>query len=219
MNKKDGFHETRRMRRKTFFLTLLLVTGFTFQNCDPFDCNCPPFSGGYFDIQGIDLINYKKRGNSSVDKLLENEEVKFSDYSGLTIDYIVEYHSNNCHQKKTWDFSIMNSALACSCLENGWEGSKEEKINSLTILTLNDFDTEHRANDTINELLDIGFHCETFDLNEYLLQDTSNIEFEDLILKLKVAPELNNEFKVKVIMELSTNEIYESESIPIKITN
>ena len=74
-----------------------MVSGFAFQNCNPFevDCNCPPFLGDYFDIQGIELINYKKRGECCVDKILGNEEVKFSDYHGLTIDYVVEYHTSN----------------------------------------------------------------------------------------------------------------------------
>jgi hypothetical protein len=207
------------MRLRTIFLTAIMVSGFAFQNCNPFevDCNCPPFLGDYFDIQGIELINYKKRGECCVDKILGNEEVKFSDYHGLTIDCVVEYHTSNCNRNKPWGFSIINSALACSCLENGWEGSKEEKLTSMTILTLNDFDDEHLANDTINALFEVRFHNEILDLNEYLLQDTSIMKFEDFGLKLKKAPELDNEFKIKVIMELSTNEIYESESLPIKI--
>ncbi len=207
------------MKIKTYILTLILAIGFTFQNCDPFgdDCDCPPFLGNYFDIRGIELINYKKRGDCCADIIAENEEVYFSEYHGLTIDYIVEYHSNSYKQKNAWNFSLMNTALACSCPENGWEGSKDEKLDLLTIITLNDFDDEHIANDTINDLFEARFHNQTIDLNEYLQQDTTLMLFEDFGLKLKKAPELNEEFKIKVIMELSTNETYEAESVPIKI--
>ena len=109
---------------------------------------------------------------------------------------------------------------ACTPLEPGDEGSKTEKLNSLNIITLNDFDVEHLANDTINDLFQTKIHhADMIDLEEYLAQDTSLIKHQYLELHLKKAPELDHEFKVKVIVDLSTDETYEVESIPFKFNH
>lgn len=201
------------MKRKTIILTIGLSIGFALSNC----CDCPPYLE-FFDIQGVEVLNLKKREGSGIEALSENEQVSFSNYSSLIIDFQVEYHSSNCNHNK-WNFSLMNSALACSCNFDGESGSKEEKLNSLTILTLNDFDPDHLANDTINDLFDVSIFREVIDLEAFIQQDTSLIEEESISLFLKKAPELNNEFKVKVILELSTNEKYEAESLPILIAD
>lgn len=204
------------MTLKRTVLTALLATGFTLQNCDP--CDCPSFLGDFFDIKGIELANYKKRGTCCADKLSANETVNFSDYYGLTLHYTVEYFGSTDRPEST-GFSLLNTALACSCAENGARGSKDERLNTLTILSLNDFDTDHRANDTINDLFDVKFDNKIQDLNEYLQQDTALIMSQGLNLKLKKAPILNDTFKVKVILALSTKETYEMESVPIRVKN
>lgn len=203
------------MKIKTLVLTLILVVGFSFSNCDRnvIDCNCPPVLD-FFDIQGLELINYKKSGECCTDKISENEEVNFLDYHNLLIHYEVDYISQS---HKNWNFSLMNSALACSCIADGALGSKEEKLNSLSIITLNDFDSNHLANDTINDLFDVKVVNDLVDLDEYISQDTSLIQSQFLELNLKKAPELNKEFRIKVIVNLSNNETYESESAPIRI--
>lgn len=75
------------------------------------------------------------------------------------------------------------------------------------------------ANDTINSLFDGIFRGVRYDLNEYLHEDPEYIMNINFDLKLKKAPELNNEFKVKLILELSTNEVYVLESETVLITN
>ncbi len=205
------------MRIKTCILTLVLAIGFSFSNCDPFDddCNCPPVLD-YFDIQGLELKSYKQSGECCKDEISENEEINFSDYHSLFLFYEVDYISQNHNH---WNFSLMNSALACSCIGDGAQGSKNEKLNSFTIITLNDFDSDHLANAPINDFFSVKVVNDFVDLNEHLSQDTSLILNQFLELKLKKAPELDNEFKVKVIVNLSTNETYESESAPIRIIN
>lgn len=195
-------------------MTILLAIGLGFPNCD--DCKCDPVEGEYFDVQGISrLVNYKKRGTCCADALKEGDAIKLSQYSGLSINLDVNYISNNMKHQCKWDFSLINEALACECVYNGWLGSKEEKLDDLTIITLNDFDAEHMANDTINDLMTISKYPDILDLNDFLSQDTALLDYESISVKLKKAPAANKEFKVKVIITLSTGEIYDAESTPI----
>ena len=209
------------MKTKISIITLFLITGFGFQNCNPYDidCGCPSPIGEYFDIEGITLSKRKSSGTCCTAVLQENEEISFSDFYGIVLQYEVRFHSSNHKPQNSWGFSLINSAYACSCVENGWLGSKEEKINNLSIITLNDFDDNHIANEEINDLFEVRTRENLFDLTEYLAQDTSLIEFRELDLKLKQAPVLNDTFAVKIMLELSTQEVYESESIPVIISN
>lgn len=208
------------MKIKTAFLVLILAIGFSFGNCifvDP--CDCPPFLGDFFNIQGIDLSNYKKRGDCCADKMAENEQVAFGQYHGMVVDFEVEYHSSNDTPPIEDAFSLIPSAWACSCLDNGWQGSKNEVLEFLTVITLNDFDNEHLANDTINDLLSVNAFGDITDLDTYIMENASSlIMFEDITLKLKRAPALDTKYRVKVSMGLSTGEVYEVVSRPIAIT-
>ena len=193
---------------KILLLMILFTTGLALQNCD----SCPPFEGGFFDIQGVEIINYT---TTLGDEIEENQVVEFAFYGSLALAFQVEYLVNNWDHNHSLGFSFMNAAYAEDCLFNGVNGSKEERINSLTVLTLNDFNEEYKANDTINELLNV--RGTPYNLNEYLAVDTSFIQNESFELDLRIPPTLNEEFKVKMILELSTNEMYEAESIPFII--
>ena len=202
---------------KTLVLTILLAIGFSFQNCSSdVICSCPDIAGEFFDIQGLMVDSYGMGPNINGALLTENDTLKFEEYAGLQLQYQVEYVTSNCSGSKSWGFSLMNSALACSCLENGYRGSKDEYIEDISILTLNDFDEDHLANEPINDLFEVTMIDEQ-DLNEYLLQDDIEIRYESLRLALNKAPVLDKEFKVRVILSLSSNEEYIAESLPITI--
>ena len=198
-------------KAKVLLLTILLTVGFSFQNCS-IRCNCPVFEGEFFDIQGMDIVNYT---TSSGDEIEENEVVEFPFYGSMTLLFDVDYVASNCRHNNSGGFSLMSSAYACSCLDNGISGSKNEKISSLNIVTLNDFNDDFMANDTINELINV--RGTQLNVNEYLASDTSLIRNRAFEMDLSIPPSLNEEFKVKVFLELSTNETYEAESIPFII--
>jgi hypothetical protein len=114
----------------------------------------------------------------------------------------------------------MSSLNACSPVPPGMNGSKTERLKSPYVVTLNDFDSSHFANDTINDLFEnLTYYRKKQDLNEYLAQDTGLIKVQELSLGLKVGPILNNEFKYKVLLELSTGEKYQANSISFRIIN
>ncbi|WP_310992770.1 hypothetical protein [Aequorivita marina] len=205
---------------RTKILVFALVVGLPLQMCSPEnydDCNCGPIAGAFFDIKGMELDNFKKTGENSIGIIEENEAVTYNEYAGLGIDYDVEYISQNRPKKPS--FSLIQSAYACSCIFNGERGSKYEKLSNITVISLNDFDESHRANDTINDLiLAKGFyHQDDEYLQDYLANDTINIQYEGLRLMVDRKPTLNENYKVKVVVELSTGEVYEKVSNSIKI--
>ena len=205
---------------RTKVLVFALVIGLPLQMCSPEnddDCHCGPVTGRYFDINGMELNNYKKTGDNSIGRMIENEAVPYADYAGLIVEYTVDYISQG--RPKRPSFSLISSAYACSCVTNGDYGSKYEKLSNITVITLNDFDETHAANDTINDLILVKgiFSQEDEYLSSYLINDTLNIQFPGIQLKVDRKPTLNENYKVKVIVELSTGEVYQQLSKSIKI--
>ncbi len=205
---------------RTKVLVFALVVGLPLQMCSPEngdDCNCGPITGRYFDINGMELNNYKTVGTNSVSLMVADEAVQYDDYAGLLVDYSVDYISQS--RSKWPSFSLIPGAYACSCVSDGDRGSKNEKLANLTVITLNDFDDDHLANDTINDLIVVkGFYYEGDQyLEDYLVSDTINIQFPGIQLLVDKKPALNENYKVKVIVELSTGEVYQKVSESIKI--
>lgn len=205
---------------RTKVLVFALVIGLPLQMCSPEnggDCNCSPITGEYFDIKGMVMNSYKKMGDNSVSIMTENESVPYAEYASLGVEYSVDYISQR--QPKRPSFSLISSAYACSCVSNGDRGSKYEKLANITVITLNDFDETHAANDTINDLILVkGIYSQKDEyLKDYLLNDTLNIQFPGIQLKVDRKPTLNENYKVKVILELSTGEVYQKVSKSIKI--
>lgn len=206
---------------RTKILVFALVVGLPLQMCSPEgnggDCNCGPVTGRYFDINGMELNNYKTVGTNSVSLMVEDEVVQYADYAGLAVEYSVDYISQS--RSKWPSFSLIPSAYACSCVFDGELGSKNEKLSNLTVITLNDFDEDHLANDTINDLIVVkGFYNQADQyLEDYLVNDTINIQIPGIQLNIDKKPTLNENYKVKVIVELSTGEVYQKESASIKI--
>ncbi|MGB3343224.1 MAG: hypothetical protein WBA61_04880 [Aequorivita sp.] len=200
---------------KTKVLVIALVMGLPLQMCSPNgggdDCNCGPITGEYFDIKGMELQNYKWIGPNSIFPIEENEAVPYADYAGLEVAYIVDYISQR--RAKRPGFSLTSSAYACSCIHDGDRGSKYEKLSNITVITLNNFDENHAANDTINDLIMVKDEY----LRDYLAKDTLNIQFPGIQLKLDRKPTIDENYKVKVIVELSTGEVYQNISKSIKI--
>lgn len=204
---------------RTTILILVLTTGFIFPSCDDdflIDCDCSSIEP-HFNIKNLEIQNTIRNANWFQVDLNETDSIEFALYEGIKLDYIVDYHSSI-----NLNFSLMNSAMACTCLERGYGGSTTEKIESLDIITLNDFDAEHLAGSKINDLLTLSFFGrnnldEKKTLNDFLAENTSFIEMEDILLTLEKSPELNPNFHVKVIFKLSTGEVYEAENRTIEL--
>lgn len=220
----QNFHSVATFKKhlKTKVLVFVLVIGLPLQMCTPGggdDCNCGPITGAYFDIQGMEMTQYKKTGEDTFEQMEENEVVDYSEYKSLLITYDVDFISQRPKHNRMPSFSLVPSAYACSCRQNGDDGSKFEKLSSLTVITLNDFDENHRANDTLNDIMIVegAYFEEDRYLQDYLANDTLNVQFPFIRLKVDRKPTLNENYKIRVKVELSTGEVYEKESTSIKI--
>ena len=205
---------------KTIGFMLFLMTGFAIPACEKTvvdSCDGVVFQN-YFDIQGVHVSTYTDYFNQ--DRVLPSETITFAELDKMYIDYQVLYITS-IQAKRDWSFSLIPTANACSYIP-GTKGSKEEALVSFSITTLNDFDADHLADTNINDLFDYyGSKWQPLDtpisLVQFLEEQTGNLQGEGMILELKKAPELNQEFQVKVVMELSTGEVYEIDSEPIII--
>lgn len=199
-----------------FFLVLFLVIGISFPSCnligDGLNCNCPPITGEYFRILDLELTNQTISGQS----IAVNESVALEDYQiYLSID--PEFYSFN-NKSNNWNFSFMNSALACSCVFDGINGAKE-KIEKLTVITKNDFSDAYMANDTVSSqfgILDVYMN-ENETINEFVERENNLQQFEGFRLFLKNAPELNEEFKIEVHVMLDNGDEFKIENEPVII--
>ena len=209
---------------KLLILTLILSIGFIFPSCgddDYIDCGCP--APRFFDMEGMDITLYQDFG--SIVKIPDADTVALTELEMIYIDYLVSYHTS-ITPKNDWSFSLMNTANACSC-DDSVRGTESEELSSFSIITLNDFDADHLANSNINDLFDF-YGCDYYGegvvptyienntprpLTEYLAtQSMRNLDCEDMGIRLTKAPELNAEFKVKVILEFASGEVHEVES-------
>ncbi|MBT0607463.1 hypothetical protein [Aequorivita echinoideorum] len=198
---------------KTKIIVIALVVGLPLQMCttNNDDCNCGPIAGEFFDITGMDLSSYERIDENEVEILEENEAVAYDTYDGIQLEYDVDFISEA--SQKSLGFSLISSAYACSCKQDGYAGSKFEKLSNLTVTTLNDFDEDHLAGSVINDLIVVKSSFR--DANGEYLQDflenyaESNISDPYLNLKVDRKPILDENFKVRVKVELSTGEVYE----------
>lgn len=197
------------MNIRTISCTILLAVGFSLGNCDV--CECPAVQGLYFDIKGMRLNQFASTGLMAF-----NDTVAYAKYLGVDVQYEVNYISQNSPRRN--EFSLISSASACDCAFNGESGSKTEMLSKLQVITLNDFDAQHVSGDTINDLLDISNAARVNQsLDSYLLQNTGLIRTEVSRLRLTKKPASNPQFHVRIIAELSTGEVYDEVSVPIRI--
>jgi hypothetical protein len=202
------------MRTTRILLTLFLFFGLTLTNCETEE-TCPPIEGAFFDIQGIgSLVHHYRLSESSSPPLENNATIPFDTYSGLIMRYSVDFLSLTTPPKSN---TGLGQLYALSCVQNGEAGSKNEKYENITLVTLNDFNDQYSSGDTINELIRIGYNQT---INEFLaLQDSNNIDQDALFFGLIEQPTADSKYQVQVTVELNTGEIYSSESNTVEFSN
>ncbi|MGB0862538.1 MAG: hypothetical protein ACPG19_03110 [Saprospiraceae bacterium] len=206
---------------KAFFLTLILVVGF---GCF---CDCPELVGDYYNILGLNDLKHIQIKNNEYLYLEGNDTVKFEDYKGLMFGFKTEFVFGENEAHIPFHFSLMNTAYGTSCpcyfYTDGHNGSLQE-VKSFDIITMNDFDSVHLANDTINEYFITSYNVP---LDSFLLQKRTNLhkpfgiggDEEQLMFQLSLTerPTLDSTFQVKVNIELNDGAVYSTESDAIFI--
>ena len=196
---------------RTLALTIYLFIGILIPSCDWIttidDCDC---SGSrYFDMEGLQVDAFTDIDQGIL--VTPAQQLTLSEFDGFYVDYLVNYHA--CLMPKAdFSLSLMNSALACSCL-GGFDGSNTEELVDFTITTINDFNADHLAGSDIIDLFQYEggfFEPDDQPLADFLMQEQSGkLTIEDMRLRLLEAPSMDSVLQIKVRMELSTGEVYE----------
>lgn len=199
---------------KKLVLTILLASGvlFCFESCI-FNCNCPDVSGPFFDVQDISIRNYAEFG-------LCCDSINWEEYV-FSMDLEVTFYGETKQKEIPYfqSLELMPSAKAltqCDCLEEGWNGS-EEKIEELVITTVNDFNDTYKANDTINDIVNIHNRS----LADYLAEKQYALEgsyMQWFPFQLNEAPTATN-FQVNVTLKLDNGETYTAMNEVITFAN
>ena len=196
---------------KTFALTVYFFIGIIIPACDWTDpCDCSGYR--YFDV--TDMTVQALTNLEDFTPVTPGEQLSLDMFGGFYIDYIADYHACKALEND-WSLSLMSSAYACSCLV-GYDGSREEALVEFSVNTLNDFDEDHLAGSSINDLL--MYQGSYLDLDSQAFPDflseemAGKLRFEDMRLSLTSAPTIDSVFQIEVVMELSTGERYVRQS-------
>lgn len=195
---------------RTFALVALFTVGFGLPSCTD-ECGCPPVEGEYFSIQDLRLTSYEQTPDGSLKETVESDTVNLENYL-LNIAFETKYVSFHPHENSA-SFSLINSAYACSCLGNGMSGAKE-KVESLQLVTLNTFDAQHQAGDTVTSFFVVDYYGPSIEPEEFFQQ---HLWEEQYFLKLKEKPVSNEPLQLKLILTLDNGMVLEAQSKAVVI--
>ncbi len=203
------------MKLKHLFLTSAFTLGFIIPSCNWGVGSCGDLEPvpDFFNIEGMTIQNYKSE--SSYDccqtALQDSAYVEIDNY-WMSMDFSVSYFFGQIEERwPSFDFNLIGSALACSPAEPGFNGS-QEKIESITVVTLNDFDSTHVAGDTINDLVSIYDFSTRSKLDDFLSSNISFVKQERLFFQLDATPSSDHYFKAKFILHLTNGEEHISDT-------
>lgn len=188
---------------KKLLLTAILLGTFTF-GCR----KCPP-SKSFFDIEGLQM-NYAFKGEGPGNEVFNPlaDSMKFENLR-LQIGYTVRFYS----YQPTNSFSFIPAVYALECVEDG-SGGKKEKLTDIQLVTLSNYDANHVAGASINDIINInGLTVAQFlkDQNSYSLDAFGDqIDFQQ-----KPDPTAKQAFKL--FFKLDNGESYEVQTHPVTI--
>lgn len=199
-----------RLKSKTLYSTLFLLCGISFFHC--IDCDCS-FVKPFFQTKDMTLQHRQTNGSLSAPYSID-KPLPFERYASLRLRFDVDYLVQHCPHDYLPNFS--QTALACSCNPPGWQGAKAERLESLHIVSLYDFNADIRRLDTLNAYFEISSQDFSFflqeDLNAYLQRDTGLLSNSYFDLHLLEKSSANDTFQVKVIATLNDSVEYVVES-------
>jgi hypothetical protein len=199
---------------------ILILTGSFFLffagliSCESDDCG--PFPDK-FKVIGLDWRNYQATYSSDSGIILseiENDSVQYNHYSIFISPRQLTYFSQITSNRSV---KLIQSAYACSPIIP----KTDEKIDSIAIVTMKDFDANHLSGSDLSDLFDVvvldhayGIYYEKYKLKDYVR--TNPFVPSELTLILSEQPELTDDFEFQVkyyqngendYFEFSTNKI------------
>lgn len=198
----------------------ILIIGFFFLttviSCNPFG-ECPDIKP-YFSIQGLRLSNlaFIGKGQNPWMAISEGDSIKWSNFF-IRAGFDQSYHS----------YKTRNSGAelyALSCESSGFAGSKVG-IDTMYVVTLQDYSSTHRNNDTINDIVVANYwtynqeaYHNFFPLSTYISENDSTIKESTFEFKFTKEPNLNKgEYQFKLIYVLDDGHTFEATSERVQL--
>ncbi|NQV52714.1 MAG: hypothetical protein HQ500_05990 [Flavobacteriales bacterium] len=180
-------------------LLLLLFSGVLFlPNC--IRCHCPAVEDPYFDVSNIQVGHISTMsGFINLD-----EPISKNEYAGIALSLDVEYLAATRMINP-----FIQSAMACSCPDPGDLGAKHERFESIIVTTVNDFNQNIQAGDTITSMFSIRADLDTTSIDAFIDGQEENLRSQWYELYLNGIPENDSlGFEVEVQVTLSNGESY-----------
>tara|TARA_R110002072_G_scaffold63882_5_gene158556 strand:- start:1937 stop:2563 length:627 start_codon:yes stop_codon:yes gene_type:complete len=141
------------MKQKTQILTILFFLGLNI-SCEKWFCtdSCcgESIDPSYFNVQGMNAAIFSSR----FERHKEGDTLKSTDLQ-IYFDFQMVYFSFQRPNPSSF-LTFGNSAYACSPAPPGSAGSKTERFEKISIITLFDYNQDYKANDTISEIVDLS---------------------------------------------------------------
>jgi hypothetical protein len=205
LKKREKMKIRRPFLHKTFFAILLFLVG-------PMACEQCPDAYDYFSINGIDANNARRSpGMSHSNPLGANDYVPWNEFS-LVVSFSKIYYSAI---ERSGGYS-----LHADCIGNGWRGSKIG-VDTLYLVTLNDYNDQYHKNDTINGLVLIDKPWsvnEFYTVEDYVEMNREGIKEDFLSLKISAPPLIFGDFQFRIIYILKNGGTFITESEKVTLT-
>lgn len=169
----------------------------------------------HFAIQGLEASPHKRTTGTFPWAVADRSEEVYSHLYYIRVNLVSIYHSYN---QPTGGGSNL---YALTCPQPGHGGSKEG-IDQLFVATLNDYNENYAANDTINNMVVFSDWSRSDGdfkpIDEYIEENKGGVKKESFFLKLAESPlEERSEQAFKIIYILNNGDRFETITYPIMI--
>jgi hypothetical protein len=173
-----------------------------------FGCDRCPQVEKYFDIEGIRSVYVINNDPAHTSDYIPSDSISFQNFA-LRTDYSVRFYSNNRQNY----FSFVPAAYALSCVEPG-EGGTKEKIASLDLISLSDYNKSFKAGTSLAPIVNAnGLPVLQFISN----QNQYGLNQWGFDLNLTEKPDSSKKQVFKIILKLQDGETFEAQTQPIII--
>lgn len=195
------------MSFKTKVFTIIFFVGFNV-SCQKWfiSNNCGDIEPTYFNIIGFDAITLKNRNG-----WIAPEDTANLGRLQLQFNFQMEYHSYFRAPKNILNFG--STAYACSPIQPGSKGSKTERFEEITLISLYDFNEDYKAQDTITKIIDLSLGGPENPSTYYFgnnLDESATGPYSFLEIPTYGPSEQVKPFQLKAIIKLNTGEEYEA---------
>lgn len=164
----------------------------------------------FFKIEGLEISNLQNVGNQPT-LVTTNSPVLWNNFY-MSMDFQKTFHAYSRN-------SSGSNLFALDCVQDGYMGS-EVGLDTIFVVTLNNYNNDFVANDTINNILETPNYISGLSpLSEYVQENKEGIRYGGLSLTLNQPPSVNlSTHQFKIIFILKNGEVFEQTNEPVLLT-